>query len=387
MDYRALAERALDKRAEVFEKRKALFDDPKYKGKSDALRAKSEAYDEQMDMLAAEARQYVEEGQRDQEIRGAMKRSGALGEAANRGGNGPADGEWRGLLPSHAEIREMHETRAESGTEYLIPEGTAAKYIDMLRAKAVFLKGIPRENLHQFDDRKWTMPVLSDSDMPALVQENALIVEGDDAWAGLEFNSKAYKSYRTCGNETLADSGLSLRNALADTMLRNLAVEFDADAFAGTGGTNTPLLGLVGQGVSTPAAATGTATFNDISLAIERLWTANAEPTVIWLAPDAAGALSREREGTDGAYLADSDSAVGLARRLPQLVSTNVPAGTVVVADGSRVHAGIRERARVAVSEHAEFQNDKTALRLTQRCAGVYAVESSSVQVIAENSA
>jgi HK97 family phage major capsid protein len=315
------------------------------------------------------------------------KRAAALRNSTALPGSTDAEGEWRGLLPSRTEIREMQdsETRAESGTEYLIPSGVAAKYVDMLRAKAVFLKGIPAENLIPFNDRKWTMPVLSDSDMPALVAENALITEGDDEWVGLEFDAKKYADYRTVGNETLADSGLSLRNALGQTMIRNLAVQFDADAFAGAGGTTTPILGLVGQGVSTDATATGTATFDDIADAIGRLWAANADPSVIWLAPDAAIALSKEREGTEGNYVADADSAVGLARRLPQLVSTNVPAGSVVVADGSRVYAGIREDARVAVSEHAEFQSDKTALRLTQRCAGVYVVESSSVQVIAEN--
>ena len=334
MDYRSLAEHCLNRRSALFEKRKSIAADSALK--ADEKRAAISVIDAEMESLATEARQYVEEAEHQQEIRGAHARGGSLRDLTNGLPNetrGGPEMEWRGLLPSFTEIREMGETRSESGTEYLIPAGVAARYVDMLRNKAVFLRGIPAENLIPFADRKWTMPVLSDSDMPALVAENALITEGDDDWSGLEFDAKAYKDYRTVGNETLADSGLSLRNALGQTMVRNLAAQFDADAFAGAGpsdGSNpTPILGLVGQGVSTPAAATGTATFDDIADAIGRLWTANADPSVIWLAPDAAIALSKEREGTEGNYVADSDSAVGLARRLPQLVSTSVPAGYV----------------------------------------------------------
>jgi HK97 family phage major capsid protein len=373
MDYRMLAERALEKRGEIFEKRKAAAK----AGKSDLCRE----FDAQMDSLAAEAREMVEFAETQNEIRGAVQRGGSLNSGA---GNSGAEGdEWRALLPGMTEIREL---RAEQGTEFIIPSGTAAKYVDMLRAKAVFLKGIPADNFLPFNDRKWTMPVLSDSDMPALVAENALITEGDDQWAGLEFDARKYADYRTVGNETLADSSVGLRNILADTMTKNCAVEFDADAFSGDGST-TPILGIVGQGVPTEVGSTAgdTATWDDVSDAVGRLWAANAEPTVIWADPTAATALAKEREGTEGARL-EPNSPLNVARNLPILVSTNVPLGHVIVADGNRVFAGRREDARVAVSEHAEFQNDKTALRLTMRCAGVYAAESSSVQVLTPNS-
>ena len=52
------------------------------------------------------------------------------------------------------------------------------------------------------------------------------------------------------------------------------------------------------------------------------------------------------------------------------------------MAAGDRVFAGIREDAKVAVSEHYEFANDRTLVRLTMRAAGTYVAETSSVQVI-----
>jgi HK97 family phage major capsid protein len=379
MNYRALAERSLEKRSEIFEKRKNAAK----AGKRDLVAE----YDRQMDDLATEAREYVEFAENQNEIRGLMRTDG--GRTLSQARNGEAaDGEWRALLPGRTE---MAEQRAENGTTYLIPEGTANKYVGMLSAKAVFLRGIPAENLLAFEDRKWTLPVLSDSDMPALVAENALIAENDDDWTGIEFDSKAYKSYRTVGNETLADSAVALRDVLGKEMIANCAVEFDNDAFNGAGPSDdtnpTPVLGLIGQGITTEvgSASGDTATFDDIASAIGRIWSGNGEPSVIWLDPLSAIALATEREGENGAYLADSDSAVGLARKLPQLVSTNVPSGTVVVADGSRVFAGSRENARVDISDHAHFQNDKTGIRLRMRAAGVYVVESSSVQVLAPN--
>ncbi len=372
MDYRAMAERALNKREDIFEKRKSAA----AAGKRDLVRE----YDRQMDDLATEAREYVEFAERQGEIREAFKGAGALGAATP--GEVRADGgdEFRGgLLPSEADM----ETRAVNGSEFLIPSGTAAKYVDILRAKAVFLRGIPAENLLPFGERTWEMPVLNDTDMPGLVQANALIVEGDDTWAGLSFTAKKYADLRGAANETFADASVNLRNVLAQTLLRNVAVQFDADAFTGAGGTTDPVLGLVGQGNSVAASgATGeTATWDDVSDAVLRIWQGNAEPTVIWAAPDAANALAKEREGTEGGYL-EPDTPLNVARRLPTLVSTNIPAGNVIVAAGDRVFAGVREDAKVAVSEHAEFANDRTLVRLTMRAAGTYVAETSSVQVI-----
>ena len=362
----------------------------KRSGKTDAAKAYSEQIkrmDSDMDSLFSEARDYVSEAERAGEIREALGRpeARALNKAtmvADSVRNEADQGdEWRGLLPSGEEFRAAAEgTAAEGG--YTVPAGTASKYVGLLRANTVFLKGIPAENLLPFDSMKWTLPVLSSSDMPTLVAENAAITAGDDSWDGLEFDSKKYADIRNASNEILEDSALNLRNVLGQNMIRNVAQQFDDDAFNGDGST-TPILGIVSQGTSNPASgATGTtATFDDIADAIGRLWGANANPTVIWAAPDAAIALSKERDN-GSAYVADAGSAVGLARRLPMLISTNIPAGNVLVGDGTRIFAGVRKRAAVAYSPHSRFEYDQGQFRVTMRCAGLYVTESNSLQVI-----
>ncbi len=79
MDYQKIATDALRERAEIFEKRKALFD-------SDATdaekREQAERMDADMDALAAKAGEAVREGEREGEIRDLTARAGAIGTPA-----------------------------------------------------------------------------------------------------------------------------------------------------------------------------------------------------------------------------------------------------------------------------------------------------------------
>jgi len=312
------------------------------------------------------------------ELRDAFLRAGALGRARIPGGApSGGDGEsWRALLPNGAEYRALLES--DDSGDALVPAPVAAQYVDLLRNKTVFLESIPASNLVPFMGKSWTMPVLSDSDDAALTAEGAEITEGSDTFTELEFTSKKYASIRKASNEIVSDSAIPVRDALGNTMLRNLAAQIDRDAFNGDGSA-VPVKGIISQGTSTASAST-LPTHDDIADAIVRLWAANANPTVVWCAPDSAGALIKEREGTEGARL-DPNMPNALALSLPIKVSSSVPAGNVVVADATRIFAGL-DNARVAVSEHAAFTSDSVVYRITQRVAGIYVVEATSVQVL-----
>jgi HK97 family phage major capsid protein len=328
--------------------------------------------------LTDEVRSIIEQGEREAEVRNL---GAGLGSLVTPGAEPRDLSEWRGMLPSLEEYRAQSAGDLSEGG-YTVPSGVASQYVDTLRNRAVFLKGLPTENLVRFSTAKFTLPVLSDSDMPALVAENAAIPGGDDTWAGLEFDAKAYKDTRTASNELLADSAVNMRDAVAQTLTRNVAAQFDKDAFQGT--SANPVLGILGQGTPTTvgSASGDLPKWDDLADAVGRIWAADGDPTVIWAAPDAATALGKERVGTNGVFVADPSSPLGLARSLPVLHSTSIPAGTVVVADGTRCYAGIREDVRIAVSEHAAFTEDGVVFRLTMRAAGIYVVETSSVQVL-----
>lgn len=378
MNYRALAESALERRSELFTKRKRIANDTSTK--NDEKRGRLAEIDAQMDALAAEARDYVAEAERQGEIRDLMGKAGPLAEPTHdRAEDAHA---WRALLPSREEVRAAAESTPADGG-YTVPSGTGTRLVDMLRNRAVLLGSLPAENVIRFNTDKFTLPVLADSDMPTLVAENALISEGDETFAGLEFKAKKYASVKTASNEILADNSVSLRNALAQAMVRDAAAAADIDGFTGDGAA-TPLLGILGQGntVEVGSTAGDLPTWNDVFGAVGRIWDGNAEPTAIYASPDAAIALEGEREGTDGAFL-QGERATAL--RLPILRSSSVPAGTVAVADASRIYAGIRQDIRVATSEHARFENDQVVFRLTFRVGGIYVVETSSVQVLKAN--
>lgn len=75
MDYRKMAEERLEERARIFEQRKALAESDK----TDAEKREGfERMDADMDRLATEAREFVEEGEREAGVADLMTRAGAL---------------------------------------------------------------------------------------------------------------------------------------------------------------------------------------------------------------------------------------------------------------------------------------------------------------------
>ncbi|MFB9514857.1 phage major capsid protein [Streptomyces purpureus] len=112
---------------------------------------------------------------------------------------------------------------------------------------------------------------------------------------------------------------------------------------------------------------------------------AGAAPAVIWASPDQAKSLRKAREnGTNGGYLAGqvTDPVASRGLGLPIHVSANLPARTVIVADPTRIHIGLRSDVRVAVSEDYAFDKDVTAFRATYRVAGLAVDAPSALYVI-----
>lgn len=112
---------------------------------------------------------------------------------------------------------------------------------------------------------------------------------------------------------------------------------------------------------------------------------AGAAPAVIWASPDQAKGLRKARvNGTNGGYLAGqvTDPVASRGLGLPIYASANLPAKTVIVADPTRIHIGVRSDVRVAVSEDFGFDKDLTAFRATYRVAGLAVDAPAAVQVI-----
>jgi HK97 family phage major capsid protein len=308
------------------------------------------------------------------------------GGIAVRGGRA-GEPEWRGLLPSRGEIRTLLEADADpSGGGWVVPTQTRASLIDMLVSRAVFLKGLPRENVLTFSTDKFKVPRLGTSDEPAETAEGAVIADGDLTLTGHDLDSKKYAVLKHASNEILADSAVDLRRVLAADMTRQTAIKVDREAFQGAAG----ITGVISQGTAVPLGSGIDVDYDVLADAVADIEATNAEATVVYAAPDQAAVLRKLRaDGATGEYLGGSpvSSPARTAWGLPVLVSTNVPAGHVLVVAGERLYFGIRQDVRLAASEHFKFDQDVVSFRSTFRGAGVVVAEATSVQVLQANTA
>jgi HK97 family phage major capsid protein len=321
------------------------------------------------------------------EKRALVESNGFTGAAfrANAEADVEGESEWRGLLPSASEFRTLVAEGTPAAGGYAVPNKTASEYVEYLRAASVFLraKGI---NIHRFDGATFTLPSLTGSSTPGVAAEGATITEGSATFAGISFSPVKYADLYRASNEVIADGAVDMRNLIAGVMTRNVATQVDKDAFQGTGTASLSGLTKAGMGTAVNLTAGNTVVkWSDVINAYSDVEAVGGTPGVIWASPDMAKALRAEREnGATGGFLAGNvtDPVTKQGLGLPLYVSANLPVRTVIVADPTRIHLGVRSDVQVAMSEQFEFAKDLTAWRLTWRIAGLAVDNAAAVQVI-----
>jgi HK97 family phage major capsid protein len=339
-----------------------------------------------MELRAEDAREDRARLDREAEVRALVERAGAVvtptsGSALPDG----TDASWRSLLPSGNEFRTLVAEGSPGAGGYAVPANTADKYVEHLRAASVFLR-VPGINVHRFGGGSFVLPNLTSSTTPGVVAEGVAIPEGTANFAGLTFTPVKYADLYRASNEVLADAAFEMRNLIGGVMVRNIATQVDKDAFQGTGTASLSGLTKAGMGTAVNLATGNTAVkWDHIIDAYSDIEAAGAIPAVIWASPDMGKALRKEREnGANGGYLAGQvvDPVTEKGLGLPIYVSANLPTKTVIVADPTRIHIGVRSDVRVAVSEDFGFDKDLTAFRATYRVAGLAVDAAAAVQVI-----
>jgi HK97 family phage major capsid protein len=382
LNYEKMAKNALEERARIVAELRSLNDDATL---SDAeKRERFERADKAAQVKEAEARDYVERAQRETEARSLAARAG--GALTGKGELVLVDGdEWRGLLPSGEEYRALIAEGSPAAGGYSVPTNVANKWVEHLRNSSVFLKA-PGVNVHRFEGGSFVLPSLTGSSTPGVAAEGASITESAATFAGLTFAPQKYADFYRASNEVIADSSVAMRDLIAGVMVRNLATKVDLDAFQGTG--TSQLTGLTKAGVGTAVNLTVGNTvvkWDNVIDAYSDIEAIGATPGVIWTSPDMAKALRKEREnGANGGYLAGqvADPVTKASLGLPILVSANLPTKTVIVADPTRIHIGVRSDVAVAMSEDFLFDKDAVAFRATYRVAGLAVDNATAVQVI-----
>ncbi|MEU2546250.1 phage major capsid protein [Streptomyces roseolus] len=335
-----------------------------------------------MEVRAIDAREDRARFDREAEVRALAAQVGGVLMSNGNSVMGEKSQEWRALVPSLSEYRAISGGVASEGG-YTIPSEISGKYIDALKAKSAFLRGLPTESLIPFTSATFSVPQLVSSTGADYVAEGQTIPEGQMVWGEVKLQAKKIGEVQWASVEVLEDSAVDQRRVIADNLLRDASLKFDQDAFTGSG--VNPIKGVLSQGVSTTLGAGKVAvTYDDLADAVARIEATNGTPSVVWASVDMAASLRKEKAAGSGVYQGGSptDAPASTAWGLPILPSAFLPAKTVIVADASRIVVGVRRNATVRISEDARFDKDQVGFKLTMRMAGVSVAEASSVQVI-----
>ncbi|MFI5683796.1 phage major capsid protein [Streptomyces sp. NPDC051636] len=334
-----------------------------------------------MEMRAADAREDRAALDRETEVRSLLAASSGLLTPTS---TGPIHSdEWRSLMPSLSEYRALISEGVPQDGGYTVPDQVSSKYIDALKAKSTFLRGLPTGSIIPFTSATFSVPQLVSSTGADYVAEGQTIPQGQMVWGEVKFTAKKIGEVQWASTEVLEDSALDQRRVIAENLLRDASLKFDADAFTGSGAN--PIKGIVSQGTST-TLGTGkvTVTYDDLADAVARIEAMNGTPSVVWASVDMAAALRKEKAAGSGVYQGGppTDAPASTAWGLPILPSAFLAPKTVIVADASRIVVGVRRNATVKVSEDARFDSDQVGFKLTMRMAGVSLAEASSVQIV-----
>ncbi|MGY3680238.1 phage major capsid protein [Streptomyces sp. TE33382] len=338
-----------------------------------------------MEMRTVDAREDRARLDREAEVRALAEGAGGL--LMPSGGSalpGEADA-WRSIIPSASEYRALVAEGTPGAGGFAVPTKVADRAVEFLRAASVFMR-VPGVNIHRFEGGSFVLPSLNSTTMPGVVAEGATIPEANPVFGGMTFAPVKYADLYRASSEILEDASISMRDLIAGVMLRNIATQVDKDAFSGTGSASLSGLTKAGMGTAVNLAAGNTVVKWDSVLdGFSDIEAAGAVPGVIWSSPDMAKALRREREnGANGGYLAGqvTNPVAKAGLGLPIYVSASLPSRTVIIADPTRIHVGLRSDVRLAMSEDYAFGQDVTAFRATYRIAGLVVDAPAAVQVI-----
>lgn len=202
--------------------------------------------------------------------------------------------------------------------------------------------------------------------------ENELIGEADptyDEVTLLPSTLKSIKIIHRFSNELARLAVVDIANALKAALVQRVALAIDRAFLLGEGTNNTPkgLANLPGI----QSMSYGTLDVDDIIDAEGLAMAANARPSVWFANPSAYTTLSKQREGAgSGAYLlqpSPTEAGVMRLRGLPVRVTTQLPTGTLLLADMAQVAVGRDLDASVTLLSERYADYDQLALRVVTR--------------------
>lgn len=361
-----LAKRLRDQRHEAWEKAKAISERAVEENRNLNLEEQRQwdAHIADIDKLDERGKELVDAEQRAQDANEAFA---AIERQPVDPRSGFAERSW---LPSRSEYRSWIEERATDSGGAFIPVAYAGTYWDKLRAKSVVLNAspvvLPVEHAGSIQ-----VPQVTASVTVSGVAENATIAPSDPTLANLELDPKKFAALALVSNEALADSHPDLRKVIANDLMKQTATVVDQQMIHGDG-TGNNLTGLVNVSGAATADLGGTVSLDGAAGMLATLEENDADRSrgVYFISPTDWATLRTEKASTAGTYQLQPDPSAAEARTLfgvPVATSTNVPSGTLLLADMSQVVVGRSQDVVVQMSTEFAFDSDQTALRVTAR--------------------
>ena len=293
-------------------------------------------------------------------------------------------------------IRAMSEGTANKGAE-LVPTEYAQDHFQYLLTSTIAVRQVPGIMVMPVRGKTVSLPRETVVAGASQVNEATQLTVQDATLDTQEISVRKQYGFRKYSNELLADADPAWNEFLANTLVRDVALQQDLQYNEGTGSA-PQIQGLVGYTGITDGASTGANgaspdfdLFYDTQYALRAL---NAEPDFIIAHPRVLNSLAQIKDA-DGNYILSNRTGVnapgaygtGLPGAAPKGVIINIPmwfssqlniartvgtstdCTTVLMGAANQVLILDRQGIEIAFSEHLYFDYDQTAARAIARSA------------------
>jgi HK97 family phage major capsid protein len=379
MDFAALANAALEERMKLVTELRSVEADS---GLSDAeKRERVERIDRDVTRLESEARDAVERGEREAEVRSLAERAGGLvlpGAPEGRSGERDEASELRALARGEVAGVDFDLRTATSGTAANAGNTYAttftAQVIEAMRVRSDFFSKARLLTTGSGETMEW--PVKNGRPTAAQVSENTAYGKSDESWSKTNVGAYKYGVIVEATNEIIDDSQLDILGILAQDAGEAVADKVMSDLMVGNG-TSKPW-GWVTRSTGAVNAANlaGVSTDNliDLQHSILRPYRKNA----VFMTSDSAVQSLRKLKDTTGNYIwqpslqaGAPDTILGTAILTdPNIVTSGAGAKVLVYGDPSKYLIRQVKNLRVVRSDEYGYDRDVVAFKVTWRGSG-----------------
>lgn len=379
MDFAALANAALEERMKLVTELRSVESDSTL---SDAeKRERVERIDRDVIRLEAEARDAVERGEREAEVRTLAERAGGLvlpGTPDLRGGERDEASELRALARGEVAGVDFDLRTATSGTAGNAGNTYAttftAQVIEAMRVRSDFFSKARVLTTGSGETMEW--PVKNGRPTAAQVSENTPYGKSDESWSKTSVGAYKYGVIVEATNEIVDDSQLDILGILAQDAGEAVADKVMADLLVGNG-TGKPW-GWVTRSTGAVNAANlaGVTTDNliDLQHSILRPYRKNA----VFMTSDSAIQSLRKLKDSTGNYIWQPSLTAGAPDTIlgtgimtdPNIVTSGAGAKVLVYGDPSKYLIRQVKNLRVVRSDEYGYDRDVVAFKVTWRGSG-----------------